>query len=222
MLPHRNKIKKELVAFLDSNGATQPCDCYEYLKKQLLISEYDLRLTTSDNKSLFEKEVRWAKKDLVDSGVIKKPIDSGRGIWDLSESEKEKTVIPVLCHTAEELDKAVEGLGKLAGVPKGQKKPSKSDSKTERYLRDAAVVAYVLQEAAGFCECCSELSPFKKKSGVYYLEVHHVKQLSDGGSDTIYNAIAACPNCHRELHYGVNSRDLLEKIYSQIKRLIRE
>jgi 5-methylcytosine-specific restriction protein A len=34
------------------------------------------------------------------------------------------------------------------------------------------------------------------------LEVHHKKQLSEGGEDTVENAIALCPNCHREAHYG--------------------
>ena len=35
-----------------------------------------------------------------------------------------------------------------------------------------------------------------------FLEVHHVKSLSDGGEDTLDNVIALCPNCHREKHYG--------------------
>ncbi|WP_147195697.1 HNH endonuclease [Rummeliibacillus stabekisii] len=34
------------------------------------------------------------------------------------------------------------------------------------------------------------------------LEVHHIKRLADGEEDTVENAIAVCPNCHRELHFG--------------------
>jgi 5-methylcytosine-specific restriction protein A len=42
----------------------------------------------------------------------------------------------------------------------------------------------------------------RSKDGMPYLEVHHVKQLKDGGSDRIDNAVALCPNCHRKAHYG--------------------
>jgi 5-methylcytosine-specific restriction protein A len=61
----------------------------------------------------------------------------------------------------------------------------------------------VLERASGICEQCNEDAPFKrKKDGTPYLEVHHRIPLSEGGFDTVGNAIAVCPNCHRELHYG--------------------
>jgi len=52
----------------------------------------------------------------------------------------------------------------------------------------------------GTCELCDQPAPFTKKNGDPYLEVHHVKQLADGGEDTINNAVALCPNCHRKMH----------------------
>ena len=52
--------------------------------------------------------------------------------------------------------------------------------------------------------------------------VHHLKQLADGGSDTTTNAIAVCPNCHRELHFGVNKVNIKMKVYDSIDRLISE
>lgn len=33
-------------------------------------------------------------------------------------------------------------------------------------------------------------------------EVHHKVPLSAGGDDTVENAIALCPNCHRKAHFG--------------------
>ncbi|MGH8437576.1 MAG: HNH endonuclease [Pseudomonas sp.] len=33
-------------------------------------------------------------------------------------------------------------------------------------------------------------------------EVHHKVRLADGGLDTVENAIAVCPNCHRQAHFG--------------------
>lgn len=34
--------------------------------------------------------------------------------------------------------------------------------------------------------------------------MHHRRRLADGGEDTVANAIALCPSCHRERHYGIN------------------
>jgi 5-methylcytosine-specific restriction protein A len=74
------------------------------------------------------------------------------------------------------------------------------------FLRNADVVAQVMFRAKGKCEGCTKDAPFlRRKDGTPYLEVHHVKQLADGGKDTVENAIALCPNCHREKHFGAVS-----------------
>lgn len=74
---------------------------------------------------------------------------------------------------------------------------------TEAYMRNPDVVAEVLCRASGKCEQCQRPAPFKKKKdGSPYLEIHHRKLLSAGGEDTVENAAALCPNCHRHLHYG--------------------
>ena len=39
-----------------------------------------------------------------------------------------------------------------------------------------------------------------KKDGEPFLENHHLVWLSRGGTDTIDNTIALCPNCHRKMH----------------------
>ena len=69
--------------------------------------------------------------------------------------------------------------------------------------RDPDVVAEVLLRANGICEKCRQRAPFLRRSnGSPYLEVHHVVRLADGGDDTVENALAICPNCHRKVHYG--------------------
>lgn len=71
------------------------------------------------------------------------------------------------------------------------------------YRRSPYVMAAVLLRAQGQCERCREPAPFVRRSdGTPYLEVHHLTQLSEGGEDTISNATALCPNCHRELHHA--------------------
>lgn len=72
------------------------------------------------------------------------------------------------------------------------------------YERNPDVVAKVLKRAEGTCELCRQPAPFnRKRDGSPYLEVHHIKQLSLGGSDIVSNAQALCPNCHRKAHYGI-------------------
>lgn len=74
------------------------------------------------------------------------------------------------------------------------------------YERNADVVADVLLRACGCCEGCQAEAPFTRKSdGTPYLEVHHRIPLATGGEDTVENAIALCPNCHRRSHFGVFS-----------------
>lgn len=61
----------------------------------------------------------------------------------------------------------------------------------------------VLKRAKGMCEECKKLAPFVRRSdGSPYLEVHHMKKLSDGGLDKVENAKALCPNSHRQAHHG--------------------
>ena len=107
-------------------------------------------------------------------------------------------------------------------LPPGSKTPNKSVTKSTSYSRDPHVVAWILMKSRGHCECCDKPAPFKKSDRDFYLEVHHLKQLADNGSDTVTNALAVCPNCHRELHYGENKKKLLGDLYSKIDRLEEE
>lgn len=71
------------------------------------------------------------------------------------------------------------------------------------FRRNPDVVATVLARAKGICESCAAPAPFTRShDGAPYLEVHHRKQLAAGGEDTVGNAEAVCPNCHRKAHYG--------------------
>lgn len=81
--------------------------------------------------------------------------------------------------------------------------PGQVPVRSFQYQRDPSVVAYALRKAGGVCSDCRNPAPFiSSRTGLPYLEVHHIKMLKDGGSDTIDNVIALCPNCHRERHFG--------------------
>ena len=106
--------------------------------------------------------------------------------------------------------------------PAGVERPKKKTRVGTVYERRADVVAWVLQNSKGSCESCGEDAPFLKVDGSSYLEVHHLLRLADGGTDQITNAVAVCPNCHRELHYGRDRAELLNNIYINVSRLERE
>jgi len=109
----------------------------------------------------------------------------------------------------------------ISSVPQGNTTPTKSETIITQYNRDPAIVAWVLNNANGICECCKQPSPFVKENNIPFLEVHHLQRLADNGSDTTTNAIALCPNCHRELHYGQNKKELENNIYLTISRLVK-
>jgi len=90
------------------------------------------------------------------------------------------------------------------------KKPEKIQTISFEYRRNSDVVASVLKRANGKCELCQSDAPFLKASNSSpYLEVHHWILLSEGGEDTVENAGALCPNCHKQAHFGQN-RDYIK------------
>ena len=75
--------------------------------------------------------------------------------------------------------------------------------RTTAFIRNTDVIVEVLERASGKCENCGKAAPFLRATdGTPYLEVHHVVSLSKNGEDTVANAQALCPNCHRKNHHG--------------------
>jgi len=124
-------------------------------------------------------------------------------------TKQPEAVVSESAYVSRELAKAVveslnsaqsKRLARLAAAPK---KPGSIRVMTTAYARNPDVIAEVLIRALGTCEGCKKSAPFARKSdGTPYLEVHHRIRLADGGDDTVENALALCPNCHRKQHYG--------------------
>lgn len=88
-------------------------------------------------------------------------------------------------------------------LAQASKTPRKILVTIEQYDRNQFVAAEVLTRANGICKECERPAPFlKSKDGMPYLEVHHREFLAKGGEDTVENAVALCPNCHRKAHFG--------------------
>ncbi len=88
-----------------------------------------------------------------------------------------------------------------------------------QHSRNEKIKSYVRQRALGICECCLNPAPFISRSGRPYLEVHHVQQLSEGGEDSIYNAVAICPNCHAEVTVGVKANEINQQLLDKLRQI---
>lgn len=101
---------------------------------------------------------------------------------------------------------------------RGNRTPGIRYVKTVQYERNEAVAEYAKRIAKGICQLCGEKAPFSYNDGTPYLETHHINWLSEGGSDTIDNTAALCPNCHAKMHIVDDEKDrqYLRKIIKEI------
>ena len=79
-------------------------------------------------------------------------------------------------------------------------------------VSDSLANKLVLKAANGQCELCGQIFP----NGEAFLEAHHVIWLRNGGTPTIDNTVALCPNCHKRIHMFKDSADT-EKLMKAAK-----
>jgi hypothetical protein len=100
-------------------------------------------------------------------------------------------------------------------------KPARRTVRREDFVRNPYVVVAVLMRANGKCEMPGCTCPlFLRDDSSPYLEVHHVVPLGESGDDTLVNAAALCPHCHRELHFGKNRKTLRAALATHIAKLL--
>lgn len=109
----------------------------------------------------------------------------------------------------EDFELAVQEASKLSAIRRKERLasapriPKQLEVTTTIFDRNPDVVAEVRKRARGVCDECKKAAPFLRRSdGSPYLEVHHRISLANGGEDTVENAVALCPNCHRAAHHG--------------------
>ena len=101
------------------------------------------------------------------------------------------------------------------------KKPKSSTNIHVVFVRDRYVAALAKRRARGRCELCRKAAPFRNATGEPYLESHHIEWLAHGGSDTIENTVALCPNCHRKMHIVQGDRDV-EVLKQRARQSLRQ
>lgn len=106
-------------------------------------------------------------------------------------------------------DKNADTLEALREIEKKMKKASpKVKERVSKYI-ERGTIANKIKRVTGFkCLICEAQGKnpysFRKKDGSYYIETHHVEEVSKlkKGSLSVSNLITVCANHHRQLHYG--------------------
>ena len=108
-------------------------------------------------------------------------------------------------------------------------KPKLVENKFNKvYKRNKAVAINALGIANFSCEIDKKHKTFKrKKDGVPYTEPHHLIPMAfqdefDFSIDIEENIVSLCSNCHNEIHYGENARELITKLYYERKSLLEK
>ncbi len=117
--------------------------------------------------------------------------------------EKRNAAEPMPDELGRQLARSVDPAKIIAKAKLRTGPPPKQTRQISDFVRDPFVVAAALARAQDQCEmpdCNSQL--FIRDDDRHYLEVHHIVPLGEGGDDTLINAAALCPSCHRELHFG--------------------
>ncbi|PHQ86180.1 MAG: hypothetical protein COB65_01485 [Thalassobium sp.] len=98
--------------------------------------------------------------------------------------------------------------------------PEKTELKSQTNIKRSDIIkTYALSRADGKCESCENDAPFLKRNGQPYLEVHHIVELSNGGSDSPKNVASLCPNCHARVTHGQDAIDFNNELRKKIDQL---
>jgi hypothetical protein len=68
--------------------------------------------------------------------------------------------------------------------------------------RNPLIIAKLKSLHRSQCQLCKGAFFFKRGRRSRYSEVHHIRELCKGGTDTTDNCLVLCANCHRQMHYG--------------------
>lgn len=81
------------------------------------------------------------------------------------------------------------------------------------FPRDPLVIAITKLRAQHHCEVegCANHT-FSGASDDFYVEVHHLQRLADGGRDITENTAALCANHHREIHFGKRKAEITDQL----------
>ena len=96
----------------------------------------------------------------------------------------------------------------------------------QAYPRNRAIALYALEKAEHKCEINTDHKTFMRKvDGLSYTEPHHLIPMAEQDKfgvslDVPENIVSLCSNCHNEIHYGKDAKELITKLYEQRNALL--
>ncbi len=158
----------------------------------------------------------WTQPDLLESDAFYDELykdEENDGLGEVAADNQPALAASLSTLTQEQIDlelaadiefsRCLSEADRASRLAAAAKIPEKIQVVSLGFRRNADVIVTVLLRAKGICEACGEKAPFARRSdGSPYLEVHHRVALSQNGEDTVENAAALCPNCHRRVHHG--------------------
>ena len=122
--------------------------------------------------------------------------------------------------SAKLLDRSLEELERLLKLPHRQRPPELLAIKVAGRSRDPVVAAYARVRAGNSCEIAGcDIPLFVSRSGIPFVEVHHIKPLAQSGADAIGNVACVCPSHHREAHHGRRASEIASQLQKARKNL---
>ena len=217
-MPTEKYDSKKLLRWINSIGKTNFIKCFAVFQSNFnRLNRHELgKLLSAANPEAKNSAVSWVRIASYAMGIFKNGqewealkicADSDR----IDETMRRQALLLLSDHSGG-FDKQVSlSLSDSGNIRKNRLNaasviPEKIQITSSGYRRNPDVVAEILTRAGGKCECCGQSAPFIRKFGERigepFLEVHHKIWLSEGGTDSVDNAIALCPNCHRREHFG--------------------
>ena len=161
-------------------------------------------------------------------------LDAHSVIWQLTLADEfvsqmeEKNADAFLSNEVNNLlsQKGFQASG-YSGKPKEKSMPIFANGH-KVYPRNRFVALNGLYIANNTCEIgFSHKSFIRKNSDVKYMEPHHLVPMSYSDKfkvslDVEENIICLCSNCHNEIHYGKNAKELVVQLYEKRKDMLRK
>ena len=167
------------------------------------------------------------KKEIGDNGAQRKKLPTGNFSLAFRFPGMTKELAFCLCGGASETTfkeekekfarKQLES--SLEDLENEQKEARKTYISTT--TRRNATATAAAKERDGFaCQYCGCSNTFTTADGKPYVEVHHLKYVSEGGSDVLDNLVCLCAHHHSMIHYA--DVDTREKMTQDLKEQIRK
>lgn len=186
-LPKRNIIKLAIVEVLQENGTLPVSTIHEILAERFKLTAQEKAVLLTSQPQ-YKVEIRWARQELVQEGILERLPTAGRGYWQLSGKINSSDLYA---------DEALpEGLYKEGSVKK---------ITVNRYERSKKARAACLAYFGYNCMACGfnfELA--YGPLGRNQIHIHHIVQISAIGEEyqliPTEHLIPLCPNCHHMAH----------------------